>query len=361
MTVTTGLRFDVEVARRDLVVGLAGTVGRGRRLAVVGPSGAGKSTLLAALAGLVPLVRGEVRLDDRLLAAASGRRWRHRPGVPLHRRGVGLVAQQPTLFPHLDVAANIGFGLTGGGRHPRVAALAAALGVADVLAARPGRCSGGQRQRVALARALACRPAAVLLDEPFSALDPALRADVAGVVDAELSSSGAPAVLVTHDLLEAQAWGDELALVDAGRCLQLGPPGAVVVAPASRRAAELVGYGPAVAVAHVWSRRALPAAAATVALHPEAVRLDPAGGGAGSGPPGPGPDDRAVAVAGTVARLHAAGAALRAQVALDGGGTIPVPVPPGAPVPAVGARVTVTGAHAACFDGAGRGLAWGAR
>lgn len=369
-----GLRFDMSVRRGERLVSMAATVGPGRRLAVVGPSGAGKSTVLQALAGLVPLSSGDVWLNGRLLSTAGRRR---RQGVPLHQRGIGLVAQQPALFPHLDVGANVGFGLVGGGCHPRVVTLAAALGIADVLASRPGRCSGGQRQRVALARALARRPAAVLLDEPFAALDPGLRLQVAAVVDTELSSSGSPAVLVTHDLLEAQAWGDELAVVDAGRCLQIGPPGSVVAEPGSRRVAELVGYGPAVPADVVAARRSVPPGAASVVLHPDGSRLAPAGsplapvesplapaGLAATAPAAPGglpapADGAAVAVRGTVVRLHAAGAALRAEVALDAGGTVPVPVPPGAPVPVSGEVVTVLGAHAVCFDGAGDRLPWG--
>lgn len=121
-------------------------------------------------------------------------------------------------------------------------ALADALEVTEVLRARPARLSGGQRQRVALGRVLAAAPRVLLLDEPFVGLDPALVLRVAALVVSEQRAAGVPCLLVTHDLSEAQRWGDQVAVVDGGRCLQVDAPDAVVRRPASRQVAGLVGY-----------------------------------------------------------------------------------------------------------------------
>jgi ABC-type sulfate/molybdate transport systems ATPase subunit len=164
---------------------------------VAGPSGAGKTTLLRAIAGLDPPDTGRIVLDGEVLD--DGRRH-----VPAFRREIAYVFQEYALFPHLDVAANVGYGLAARGVAPaRRTALIAdwleRLGIAPLAAARPGALSGGERQRVALARALAWSPRAVLLDEPFSALDDATRGGVRDAVRATLAGLDVPVLLVTHD------------------------------------------------------------------------------------------------------------------------------------------------------------------
>ncbi len=356
------LHADVTVERRDLTVTADLTVPGGDLLALVGPSGAGKSTVLAAVAGLVALRRGAVRLGDEVLATgAAGRRHAGR-GVALHHRGVGLLAQRPGLFPHLDAAANIGYALPGGARHPRVRELAEQLGVADVLAARPDRLSGGQRQRVALARVLAAEPRILLLDEPFTGLDAALHLGVGAVVAGEVRRRRVPTVLVTHGLADAQRWADRVVVVDRGRCLQVGDPAALVREPATARVAALVGYRafvPTEAVVAAGGAAArVPRGAATLGIHPACLVV-----GDGAGMPAPaeggavGHPGRARAVTawlqGTVTALRAVGAGTEADVVLPGGAVVPVALGPAATAPMPGQPCAVTVVGAPWFDAAG--------
>lgn len=363
------LCVDVTVARRDLVVRMTCTVAAGRCTAVVGPSGAGKSTVLGAVAGLVALDAGEVQLGAQLLARGPVGRRRAR-GLPLSQRGVGLLAQRPALFPHLDAAANIGYALPGGAAHPRVAELAADLELSELLGARPARLSGGQRQRVALARMLAGRPRALLLDEPYAGLDPGLRERVGALVAAEAAMRNVPCLLVTHELADAQRWGDRVAVMDGGRCLQQAGPGEVVERPASRRVAELVGYRAFVPVGDcAGSSPGAPAPAVWVGLHPDAVTVvEPASGGRRRDPgrsPSPAPatatDADAVLVTGTVTEVRPAGGVLQAVVRLGGGHALPVRLPAGRPVPERGASATVSVRRPPCFDRLGELVGrWGA-
>lgn len=214
----------------------------GEVLALVGASGSGKSSLLRAVAGLEPLAQGRVRIDGDDLA-----------GVPVHRRGVGLVFQDGQLFDHLDVAGNVAYGLRSGprGERPdravreeRVAELLELVGLTD-LADRPvTTLSGGQSQRIALARALAPAPRVLLLDEPLSALDRALRERLAVDLAAILRAAGTTAVHVTHDLDEAATVADRIAVLSQGRLRQVAAPREIWAAPADREVAELLGHGP---------------------------------------------------------------------------------------------------------------------
>ena len=237
---------DVVVHYRDddgtvatAVDGVSLDVAPGEVLALLGPSGSGKSTLLRAVAGLEPLSAGQVRWDDADLA-----------GVPTHRRGFGMVFQDGQLFPHRDVAGNVAFGLrmTGTGGHDRaahrarVAELLDLMGLAGFERRDVASLSGGERQRVALARSLAPRPRLLLLDEPLSALDRALRERLAGDVRAALVATGTTALFVTHDHDEAFAVADRIAVLDLGRLLQVAEPAALWHRPASRRVAEFLGY-----------------------------------------------------------------------------------------------------------------------
>jgi len=233
------LEADVEVDRRHFTVRASLHVADGERLALFGPSGAGKSTLLEAIAGLVPVRSGRVALGGRVLTSTAPPRVR----VPVWQRGVGLLRQQPSLFPHLTVAGNLRYGLgPGQAGDQSVDSLARALGIAGLLHAMPARLSGGQAHRVALGRLLLAGCDALLLDEPYAGLDHALRRSLTGLVVSFAADRQLPAVLVAHELAEAQAFAHRLAVLDRGRLLQTGPPDQVVLRPASRRVAELVGY-----------------------------------------------------------------------------------------------------------------------
>jgi thiamine transport system ATP-binding protein len=234
---------DVVVLYRDddgttqaAVDGLDLAVTPGEVLALLGPSGSGKSSLLRAVAGLEPVARGSITWDGTDLA-----------GVPVHRRGVGLMFQDGQLFPHRDVAGNVAFGLqmqrvSRAERARRIAELLELVGLAGFGDRDVSSLSGGERQRVALARSLAPRPRLLLLDEPLSALDRALRERLADDVRAALHATGTTALFVTHDHDEAFAVADRIAVMDAGRLLQVDPPSRLWHRPASRRVATFLGY-----------------------------------------------------------------------------------------------------------------------
>ena len=210
-------------------------------VAVVGPNGAGKTTLLAALAGLVRLERGRIALGDRCLADAGA-------GVhvaPAHRR-IGVVFQDYLLFAHLTVLDNVAFGLRAAGRPAREARREAMgwlerVGLADRAAARPAQLSGGQAQRVALVRALAVGPQALLLDEPLAALDVDARHDIRRILREHLDRFAGPAVLVTHDPVEAATLADRLVVLEGGRVTQAGTIDEITRRPRSDWAARLAG------------------------------------------------------------------------------------------------------------------------
>ena len=215
--------------------GITFTVPHSTLTAVLGPSGSGKSTLLRVIAGLNRPFEGAVVIDGTVLSGP-------RVHVAPERRRIGLVPQDAALFPHLDVLANVGFGLPRTQRRGDQAhAMLDMVGMVDFATRMPGELSGGQRHRVALARALATEPDVVLLDEPFSALDAALRAEVRGQVRQVLRRAETTAVLVTHDQDEALSMADQVAVVDDGRLVQVGTPAEVYARPASRWLAQFVG------------------------------------------------------------------------------------------------------------------------
>jgi iron(III) transport system ATP-binding protein len=204
---------------------------------VVGPSGSGKSTLLRIIAGFEAPDAGQLTLDSDLLANGPF-------VVPAHKRGIGLVAQEGALFPHLSVADNIGFGIKRGasGRSARIAALLDMVELdSGMLGRRPDQLSGGQQQRVALARALAGEPRLMLLDEPFSALDAGLRASTRKAVAELLGRAGITTILVTHDQAEALGFADQVAVLQEGRLLQAGPPHELYVRPRDATVAQFLG------------------------------------------------------------------------------------------------------------------------
>jgi thiamine transport system ATP-binding protein len=207
----------------------------GSVLALLGPSGCGKSTLLRAVAGLEQPAAGRVCWDGTDLA-----------GVPVHRREFGLVFQDGQLFPHRDVAGNVAFGLRmrrvpGAARRSRVAELLDLVGLSGYESRRSTELSGGEQQRVALARALAPRPRLLLLDEPLSALDRALREQLA--VDLARVLAGTTALVVTHDHDEAFTLADHVAVMRAGRIVQTGPPSRVWRRPVDEETARFLGCG----------------------------------------------------------------------------------------------------------------------
>ena len=213
-------------------------VGKGELLVLLGPSGGGKTTTLRLIAGLETPDEGIIRIGGKVVNA-----------TPAGERDIGMVFQRDALYPHMTVSENISFGLKVRGvggplRDARVRETAELLRVADCLSRFPAELSGGQRQRVALARALARQPSLLLLDEPFSNLDPALR----GHLRAELSRLRATlhttALFVTHDQAEAMSLGDRVGVIAQGSLLQIAPPMELYNQPANLFVATFVGTPP---------------------------------------------------------------------------------------------------------------------
>ncbi|MFF5314798.1 ABC transporter ATP-binding protein [Streptomyces massasporeus] len=314
-------------AKEPVLRGLDLTVPAGALAAVLGPSGCGKTTLLRIAAGFLHADAGTVRLGDRLLVG---------PGVhlPPERRRIGIVPQEGALFPHLSVARNVAFGLTGtdrAERRRRTDEMLELVGLAGYGDRMPHELSGGQQQRIALARALAPRPQLVLLDEPFNALDSALRTGVRADVRAALRATGATAVLVTHDQQEALSTADLVAVVRDGRVAQCDTPQDLYSRPADPWIADFVGDAvllPATVDTDGTARTALgpvPLAAppaglrsGTVLLRPEQLRLTDA--------------DSDGAVSGTVTDIHYFGHDAMVTVAVEGH-HIPVAVRVAGPLP----------------------------
>lgn len=209
-------------------------VANGAIAAVLGPSGSGKTTMLRILAGFErpdagSVVIGGTTVDD----------GRHH--VPIERRRIGYVPQEGSLFPHLDVRGNVGFGLPRRARRARVAELLAMVGLEDLGHRYPHQLSGGQQQRVALARALAPDPRLVLLDEPFASLDANLRAQVRNDVLEILRRAGTTAILVTHDQDEALSSADVVAVLRGGAIAQVDSPFELYNHPVDAQIASFVG------------------------------------------------------------------------------------------------------------------------
>lgn len=220
-------------------MGLAGislTVARGERLVLVGPSGAGKTSLLRAMAGIGGMLAGQILVDGKDVTLE-----------PPEARGIVYMHQMPTLFPHLSVIDNVTFpmevrGMSRATARGHAQALLERVQLGRLADRRPDSLSGGQRHRAALARALAARPAALLLDEPFSSLDPSLRTEVRESVLELLGDRSGPAVvLVTHDVDEAAIIADRIAILLDGRIAQMGSPTDVLGAPRSVSIARFLG------------------------------------------------------------------------------------------------------------------------
>ena len=211
-------------------------IARGETMVLLGPSGCGKTTLLRMVAGLeTPDAGGRIFFNDADVT-----------DVPIERRNVGMVFQSYALFPNMNVAENIAYGLKFRGasaqeRKVRVAELVALTGIEGLEHRRIDQLSGGQRQRVALARAVAVRPSVLLLDEPLTALDAALRERLRGELNRLLRTLGITTIYVTHDQAEAMALGDRIVVMRKGTIAQVGAPRDIYFAPVGRFVAEFVG------------------------------------------------------------------------------------------------------------------------
>jgi iron(III) transport system ATP-binding protein len=272
----------------DVLRGIDLDVRAGSVVALLGPSGCGKTTLLRSIAGLERPTAGEIRVGGQVVAGPSTH-------VAPESRRVGMVFQDWALFPHLSVAANVGYGLPRAERRgPRVADALAMVGLAGMGHRAPGTLSGGQQQRVALARAVAPHPMVLLLDEPFSNLDTALRIEVRLEVHQLLVELGITTVFVTHDQEEAFVLGDEVAVMDAGRIVQQASPAVLYDRPLTPWVARFVGDanlvgGAAHGTSAVTSVGAIalrePAAGdVQLLLRPEELRLDAVGSSDTAGP-----------------------------------------------------------------------------
>jgi thiamine transport system ATP-binding protein len=252
----------VDLGGHPALAGVDLEVAPGTVVAVLGPSGSGKSTFLRAIAGLQPLGRGTIELDGVRL-----------DDVPPHRRGIGLMFQDDALFPHRDVAANVGFGLRMQAANrevieTRVTEMLALVGLAGKEQRSIGSLSGGERKRVALARALAPAPRVLLLDEPLGALDRPLHDRLVTELGDLFRTIGQTTVYVTHDVAEAFALGDRVAVMREGRVIQIAAPEELWATPRDAWIARFIG------LANVEER-----GSTVVVTRPEGVafRRDPAG------------------------------------------------------------------------------------
>jgi len=240
------------MARAEAPIPLAAEfrVDPGELLALVGHSGSGKTTLLRSIAGLWRPEEARVRVNgDTWLDTETG------VDLPPHRRRVGIVFQNFALFPHMTAAQNVMAAMARGVAAPRVEAerLLELVNLAGYAERRPAALSGGQQQRVALARALARQPQALLLDEPFSAVDRATREKLHGEIVALRAHLNMPVVLVTHDVNEAQFLADRMVVIEKGRVLSAGSTAEVMSDPAALRAMglrELAAMLPATVAEH---------------------------------------------------------------------------------------------------------------
>src|SRR5260370_21338940 len=211
-------------------------IARGETLVLLGPSGCGKTTMLRIIAGLeLPDARGLLLFDDKDITS-----------LPIEKRNVGMVFQSYALFPNMSVADNIGYGLKIRGmpkqeRAARIAELVALTNITGLENRRVDQLSGGQRQRVALARAVAIRPGILLLDEPLTALDAALRDRLRGELNRLLRALGITTIYVTHDQSEAIELGDRIVVMQKGAIAQTGTPREIYFKPGNRFVAEFIG------------------------------------------------------------------------------------------------------------------------
>ena len=276
-------RFGTHVAVDDVSL----DVTPGELVVLLGPSGCGKTTTLRLIAGFIAPNAGDIHLDGRSVVA-----------LPPHKRDMGIVFQSYALFPHLSVARNIAFGLemrrgSAAATEARVQEMLRLVRLEEFAARLPRLLSGGQQQRVALARALAIHPRVLLLDEPLSNLDAALRQDMAREIRLLQQDRGITTIMVTHDQTEAMAMADRLVLMYDGKVQQIGPPEALHLRPATPFVARFIGGsnivqgridgmttlvltdGPPIMLAAAYHN----AGAASLAVRPDSIRLGEPGRG----------------------------------------------------------------------------------
>jgi putative spermidine/putrescine transport system ATP-binding protein len=266
-------------------------IDRGELVSLVGPSGCGKTTTLRMVAGLVVADRGRILLEGRDVTRE-----------PANRRGMGVVFQSYALFPNMTAAENIGYGLAvrkraGKDVKRKVAELVELIQIGDAAERYPHQLSGGQQQRVARGRALAIEPPVLLLDEPLSALDAAVRLTLRLEIRRIQRSLGIATMYITHDQEEALSISDRVAVMRDGRVEQLGTPEAIYTAPANEYVARFVGTSNRLPVRVTgadgseveWQGRRVPVtaseavtpgSAAVMVVRPERIRVSPAGNGA---------------------------------------------------------------------------------
>ena len=307
------------------VDGVSLALERGEMLALLGPSGSGKTTTLRLLAGFEVPDSGRVLVEQDDVTEVE----------PVARR-FGMVFQHYALFPHLDVGQNVAFGLESLGMRgqdleQRVAGALALVDLTGFERRRIGQLSGGQQQRVALARALAPEPRVLLLDEPLSNLDPALRERTRREIRDLIRRVGITSVFVTHEQEEAFDLGDRVAVLRAGRLEQVGTPEDLYAAPANTFVAEFVGRSSSIGVVVLgpgergvrvavegaeWDltdTASVPTGTALMVTRPEALRLMPATPGA---------------LNGTVTERRFTGASSLFTIVTDGGASVEVTGPP---------------------------------
>lgn len=341
------LSLDLELPRTTFDIQVSLEIADNTIYCLYGPSAAGKSSILSAIAGFETGYR-RIRLvvDDQLLAnTGGGAGTTGNPVVclPPWRRQIGYMSQAVSLFPHLTVAENISYGITKGRRSTLSTEdakwyeeLIERMDLSQYLREKPTRLSGGLKQRVALARSLAVKPRVLLLDEPFTALDWSARRYFQELVVELKRRLHMTVVLVTHQLEEAQRMAQMMGVLDEGRLLQQGSPGALLTEPETWRVAELLGYTKQVSVGNTVL--ALHADLATVTLHDD-PRLE-----------GDEVSDSAlgkISLSGTVQSLYYQGGRQIASIDMDDEVSSPVEIPlaPGQVVP-VGSRVRVHFKHA---------------
>jgi putative spermidine/putrescine transport system ATP-binding protein len=301
------------------VDGVSFDIAEGAFFAMLGPSGSGKTTCLRLIAGFEQPTAGHIEIFGETAE-----------GVPPYRRNVNTVFQDYALFPHMNVIANVGYGLMVKGvaraeRDMRAREALALVKLGGLEARRPAELSGGQRQRVALARALVNRPRALLLDEPLGALDLKLREQMQVELKALQRQLGITFVFVTHDQGEALSMADRVAIFNEGRIVQIGEPEDVYERPANRFVADFVGssnvLSPDFAAAHGGERR-------WTSLRPEKIRV------------GADAVEAAIRVEGTVTAVQYQGSATR--ITVEAGGTaIGAVLPAGAARPKQGETVAL--------------------
>jgi iron(III) transport system ATP-binding protein len=296
----------------------------GQVTCLLGPSGCGKSTTLRMIAGVEMQDSGEIHVDGNLICDTVFR-------VPPERRQIGLMFQDFALFPHLTVAQNVGFGLTGPAepRRARVEELLTRVGLMRFIDAYPHSLSGGEQQRVALARALAPRPGIMLMDEPFSGLDNRLRDDIRDETLEVLKAEDAAVLLVTHEPEEAMRMADDIALMRGGKIVQQGAPYNVYNAPIDKQAVaffsdinvirgEVNGALTETPFGQFLAPGVPDGAEVDIVIRPQHIKLDLDRGGRG---PGPTTQD-GIAARGEVVRARFMGAESLVEIRMDYDGSI---------------------------------------